>query len=578
MRVSAPIVSNLRRPAGALALLLSSVALASCIDLNPNTEACSVTVAPTTVTVPVNGRSNVVGTAFDCKGNSIRNKRVNFSTANSSIATVAVDGSSNASVIGVSVGQTTITATSDKGSATLQVTVGAEVASSVTVAPTALTLRVGNVRPFTAQLKNAAGVVITGRTLRWTSSNSAIAAVDQSGNVTALQPGNVVINAEADGANGTASVLVTLVPVGSCSISPLTQKLTVTAQAQPTLVLRDTANGVIPAGSRPIVWSSDNEIVATVSQSGLVTTRQKGSAVITATSAETPSVNCKTTIEAVDARINSVFIQQRTGSLRIGVPVALTYQLRDSLNQVITAPRTVTWSSVNGAVASITNLGVVTGIAEGSARIVLTAEGVADTVTFPVTKIPVGRLIISPLQRTVFEGETQQFNLVVEDSAGRVVNDRVVEWISTDQLRATVNSNGLVQALAPGSVGIFATSEGRQSATAGLTIQQLPVDTIVAQPSFSLTRGTTSGFTITLRSASGAEIRNRTVQVTSLQPSIASVPQFTQTSTVQVTGNTVGTTELILQALTLTGAADGKPTRVSINVTGNGIVAPVRKP
>ncbi len=567
MRVSAPIALISRRSFSVVSAVLSSFVLAGCFDFGPE-EACSVTVAPTTVAVTVNGRATVVGTAFDCKGNSIRNKKIAFSTANSSIATVAVDGTSNGSVIGISPGSTTISAVANGKSATVQVTVGAEVASSVTVNPSAQTLRVGDARPFVATLRNASGTTITGRTVRWTSSNSAIASVDGSGTVTALQPGNVVITAESDGVTGSSSVLVTLIPVGSCSLAPLTQKVTVTAQAQPTLTLRDTANRVIPTLGRGVAWSSNNEIVAVVSQTGLVTTRAKGTATITATSTETPSVRCESSIEAVDARIVDIVIQQRTGSLRIGVPRLLSVQLLDSLRQVITAPRVVTWTSLDNS-ASISSLGIVSGLSVGNARIVATVEGKADTVTFPVTKIPVGRITVTPQQVTVREGQSAQFTATVEDSAGTIVTDRPLEWLSTDPTRATVTNTGFVQTSVSGVVGITASSaaDGRQSNTATLIIQQTPVDNIVAPPSFTLVRGSQVGFTITLRDANGNEIRNRVVQLTSSQPSIAIVPATTSNSTVTVGAVAVGTTELTLQALNANGQPEGKATKVTVTVT-----------
>lgn len=572
MRVSAPIAMNMRRQFSTLAVALSGGLLAGCLDLNPIADACSVTVAPTTVAVTVNGRATVVGTAFDCKGNSIRNKKIAYSTANASIATVAVDGTSNGSVIGISAGSTTISAVANGKSATVQVTVGPEIAGTVVVSPSAQTLRVGDARTFTATLRNAAGSVITGRTVRWTSSNSAIASVDGNGSVTALQPGNVVITAEADGITGSSNVLVTLIPVGSCSLAPLTQKVTVTAQAQPTLTLRDTANRVIPTLGRGIAWSSNNEIVAVVSQSGLVSTRAKGTATITATSTETPSVRCEYSIEAVDARITKVNIQQKSGFLRIGVPRVLTVQLFDSTDQVITVPRPVTWSSVNNATASVNGFGssvLVTPLAEGQARIAVNAEGAVDTVAFPVTKIPVARITVTPLQATTREGTTVQFRAEVEDSAGTIVTDRAVQWFSNDPTRATVNNSGLVQAIAAGQVVISATfvADGRNSNPAQLLIVPVPVDTIIAPPSFTLARGQQVGFTITLRDANGNELRNRTVQLTSSQPSIAVVAPNTNTSTVLVGGVAVGTTEITLQALNVNGQPEGKATKVSVTVT-----------
>ncbi len=131
MRAFAPFAS-LRRFASATPTwigLALAVAVSPACDLNPNVEACSVTIAPNVITVTVNGAVNVSGTAFDCSSNTIRDKKINFSSANVSVATVTPAGQ----VIGVSVGQTTVSAVANGKTGTAQVTVTAEQATTVTV-------------------------------------------------------------------------------------------------------------------------------------------------------------------------------------------------------------------------------------------------------------------------------------------------------------------------------------------------------------------------------------------------------------------------------------------------------------
>jgi len=166
--------------------LAAAFFLAGCDAFKPP-EACSVSIAPSNITVGVNGAVPVVGTAFDCKGSSIRSKRVSFSSNNSLVATVTTEGT----VIGVGVGQTTISANADGKAADAQVTVTPEAAQTVTVTPTTFVLRQGQMKPYTAVAKNSRGDVISGRTFQWSSSNSAIASVDNSGNVTAHAVGTV---------------------------------------------------------------------------------------------------------------------------------------------------------------------------------------------------------------------------------------------------------------------------------------------------------------------------------------------------------------------------------------------------
>ena len=92
--------------------------------------------------------------------------------------------------------------------------------------------------------------------------------------MTALSPGNVVVAADADGVIGNASITVTNIPIGSCTLAPVSQRVTVTQQAQPIVTLKDTANNVLPNTGRPLNWASDNEVVATVSSSGVITSKK----------------------------------------------------------------------------------------------------------------------------------------------------------------------------------------------------------------------------------------------------------------------------------------------------------------
>ena len=567
MRVFAPIVlasmPRLARVTPRLWLSMLAVAALAACNLNPNKESCSVTISPATISVPVNGAVSVSGTAFDCSGNSISGKTINFTSSNTAVATVTTSGQ----VIGVSVGQATVSAVSNGKSGTAQVTVTPEVATTVTVSPATTTLRLTNQKLFTASAKNAVGTVITGRTFRWSSSNSSIASVDQSGNVIALTPGSIVIAADADGVIGNASLTITNIPIGACALAPATQTVTVTLQAQPTITLRDTANNVLPTLGRQLAWVSDNEIVATVSNTGVITARRRGTARITASSVEYPNVSCGTNFIAVDPRIATATIQPRTGSLRIGIPRQLSVSLTDSVGGTIPPGRVITWTTATPAIATVSATGLVTGLSLGTARIAVNAEGAVDTVSFSVTKIPVATVRLSPLSSVVIQGQTVQLTATVEDSTGAAVTDRVIEWTSNDPTKATVSGTGLVSTTAAGTVTITAISETR-SGTASVNIQPIPVDTIVAVTEYSVAlNAANKSFAITLRDANGNQLFNRSVSVTSSVPGVAQGGANNTATIVNVFTFAVGTTTFTLRALNSNGQAEGRTTLVTVMVT-----------
>jgi len=542
-------------------LALVTWAVGGCLDLKVIPDACSVTVAPAAVTLPINGSSTLAGTAFDCNGNSILNKRISFSSSNPAVATVSPVGV----VIGVAVGGATISASANGKSASTEVTVIPEAAATVTVTPSTLLLRKTNTRQLTAVARNAQNNEVKGRTFRWTTSNPAVATVDQTGLVTAVGAGTANIVAETNQVVGGSVITVTEIPLGSCTLAPTSSRLTVTQSVQPALTLRDTAGTVVPSVGRSIQWQSTNEAVAVVSTSGLVTTRKAGSAVISATSVEFPTVTCRTTVEAVDARIVQVVITPRTGQLRLGIPRGLGVTLLDSTQTAIPGGRVVTWSSAAPTIAQVSQSGIVTGTALGTARIIATAEGVADTVQFAVTAIPVATVTISPLQASLREGSTIQLRATVQDSAGTTVTDRPLEWVSSDLSKATVSSTGLVSARAPGNVFISATTEGRSGQHA-LTVTAIPVDSIVVDTATTLLVGQTSAVAITLRDATGSPLTFRNLLVTSSNPGVAIGAANTQATQVTISGIAAGTARLTIQALDDANRPQGKASSLTVTV------------
>ena len=82
------------------------------------------------------------------------------------------------------------------------------VVQAVVLNPAADTLRVGERVQLTATAYSSGGVTIPNKPFRWSSSNDAIASVNNAGLVTAHASGTVVIAANTDNVVGTANIVV----------------------------------------------------------------------------------------------------------------------------------------------------------------------------------------------------------------------------------------------------------------------------------------------------------------------------------------------------------------------------------
>src|SRR5439155_17327132 len=155
-------------------------------------------------------------------GNGLSGRSVVWVSGARGGATVSASGL----VTGAAVGAPTITATSEgqTGSAAVPVNdVPVAPVASVSVSPAATGLLVGQSVQLTATLKDAAGNVLSERSVVWISSAWGVATVSASGLVTGAAAGAATITATSEGQTGSAAVTVNdvpVAPVASVSVSP----------------------------------------------------------------------------------------------------------------------------------------------------------------------------------------------------------------------------------------------------------------------------------------------------------------------------------------------------------------------
>ena len=283
------------------------------------------------------------------------------------------------------------------------------VVASVDVSPTGFTLEVGASTQLSAIARDAAGAEISGRAVSWSSADATIATVSASGLVTAIAPGGpLAISATIDNRTGTAQATIVPVPVASVVLTPSAAQLQRGGTVQLTATTLD-ARGATLAG-RTVAWSTTNAAVATVTSSGMVSGVSAGGPVSIIASSEGQSATALVTVVAPPpppAAVATVAVAPAAMSLSVGSTLQLTATLRDSAGNVLTG-RTVTWSSANNAIATVSSAGLLTAIgAGGPVAITALSEGhqgsAAATVTPPVT-VPATISINGSLQYQTMTG------------------------------------------------------------------------------------------------------------------------------------------------------------------------------
>ena len=217
-----------------------------------------------------------------------------------------------------------------------------------------------------------------------------------------------------------------------------------------------------------VTWSSTNTSRATVNSSGLVTAVSAGPVTITVRTVDgNKTATCSLTITGTVA-VSSVILNKTTATVGVGA----TTQLVATVLPTSATDKTVAWSSSNIAKATVNaTSGVVTGVAAGSAIITVTTDDGAKTATCAVTvvtTIPVTGVGLNQSTAVLATGSTLQLTASLQPANS---TNTALTWSSSVPAKATVDTNGLVTAIAAGTTNIVVTTtDGSFTATCAVTV------------------------------------------------------------------------------------------------------------
>ncbi len=290
--------------------------------------------------------------------------------------------------------------------------------------------------------------------VQWSSSNEAVAMVDQQGRVTPSAEGMAEITVMTEDGGKTASCVVTVrfvqVPVTGVSLNETAVTLEkigtsaqLTAQVQPS-----------SADIQDVQWLSADEKVASVDMTGKVTANGGGATVITARTRDGGfEESCQITVKSL---IATIFLDRTRLQIRREEAAQLTAQ-------VAPYSTAVEWYSTNTKIAKVDKTGLVTGVSEGLTTV--KCRAVDGTNITAVCWVAVGEDQQIPGEKEQkVTGVTLNKTTARLEAAGRITlkamvtpsnaADKKLKWTSNNEQVAVVSQKGVVTTKKPGKAVI----------------------------------------------------------------------------------------------------------------------------
>ena len=429
--------------------------------------------------------------------NTTDSKNVSWSSNNEAVATVDANGNVTAKRAGTAV----ITATSTNGkTAGCTVTVSKKEIpiTEISLDKSSATLTEGETTTLVATVLPENTTY--GKSVKWSSSNVAVATVDLMGKVTAKRAGTAIITAISEnGKTASCTITVNKKDTNITITEVRLNKSTETLKEGDTTTLTATVLPENTTDSKSVSWRSSNSEVATVDANGTVTAKRAGTAVITATSTNGKTAGCTVTVSKKEIPITEISLDKSSATLTEGETTTLTATV---LPENTTDSKNVSWRSSNSEVATVDANGTVTAKRAGTAVITATStngKSAGCTVTVSKKEIPITEISLDKSSATLTEGETTTLTATVLPE--NTTDSKSVSWSSSNSEVATVDANGTVTAKRAGTAVITATSTNGKTAGCTVTVskKEIPITEIsLDKSSATLTEGETTTLVATV--------------------------------------------------------------------------------
>src|SRR5690554_249918 len=356
----------------------------------------------------------------------------------------------------------------------------------------------------------------------WHTSDASIFTVDNQGNISAIGVGEATLTVKSTELNLTATSRVTVLPINASSleIEPKSATLLIgnSLQLEGTVLPDNTTD-------KTLVWKSEDNNVATVTENGLVEAVGLGKTRITATSGSATGY-CEITVEPILAE--KVILSRQSINMLIGSTETLTATIEPEK----TTHKEIVWSSENKEIATV-DKGVVSGIDVGKTIITATCGDVSASCEVTVKPIEVTGVSLSNESITLEMTDKTQLTATIMPTNATNQN---VHWSSDNPNIAEVDKSGQVTGISEGNTTIHVTTEdGNFNASCDVTVTLKGL--VLTKEHLQMLPGTTELLHV-LYSTNGNAYLNATW--TSSNPNVATI-----------TGDGPGTNSAVIEAKNL---------------------------
>ena len=287
-------------------------------------------------------------------------------------------------------------------------------------------------------------------------------------------------------------------------------------------------------------YTSTNPKAVTVSASGLITARKKGSSTITVTAGGNPIGTCQVTVKNAPKKITL----PKKQSTVVGQSIILNASVKGG------ASATITWSSSNPSVATVDSTGLVTGVGMGKAKITARTYNKKKATCTVTVDSPNAPTSVGFPMGTLYVGKGESVQLKPEFNPGA---ESTFTYKSKSKSVASVGKNtGVVKGKkVKKSTKITVTTQNGKKAGLKVKVLKAPKSVAINIPGATLDVGGAVGLTATVSAKTASQIT-----WTSSNPGVAAVSEavpFSDGTNSSVTVTAVGGGSATITATTFNG-------------------------